>query len=181
MLSKGFKNLSLFMVLTVLLLACGGGGEQPLTQEKVEEKAVEKTEKKEGMTPAEVGQKIGELYVQALSGVTELLKDKPAVSEIRPKVEEMKENYVMKLVDLGRKREKLDASGRASVDSQIRLKVNAVYNKPWYANYNEIQQHYFQDRDFHKLVVSFNIIGQYANFDLLKKQEPKEAQRLGIE
>jgi len=28
--------------------------------------------------------------------------------------------------------------------------------------------------------MSFKIIGQYANFDLLKKQEPKEAARLGI-
>jgi len=29
--------------------------------------------------------------------------------------------------------------------------------------------------------MSFNIITQYANFDLLKKQEPEEAKRLGIQ
>jgi len=181
MLSQVFKSLSLLMVLVVLLLACGGGGEQPMSQVSVEKKAVEKDEKKEEMTPAELGQKIGDLYVQALSGVNELLKDKPAISEVMPEVKEMKETYVRKLVDLGKKREKLDSSGKAAADSQIRLKVNAVYNKPWYSTYNQIQQHYFQDRNFHKLVLSFNTIGQYANFDLLKKQEPEEATRLGIE
>ncbi len=169
------------MVLAVLLLACGSDGEQPVSQVGVEEKAAEKTEKKEEMTPAELGQKIGDLYVQALYGVTDLLKDKPTVSEVRPKVEEMKENYVRKLVELGMKREKLDSSEKSSVDIQIRLKLNAANSKPWYSTYNEIQQHYFQNRDFHKLVLSFNIIGQYANFDLLKKQEPEEAARLGIE
>jgi hypothetical protein len=30
------------------------------------------------------------------------------------------------------------------------------------------------------LIASFNIIGQYANFDLLWEQTPEEAERLGI-
>ena len=30
------------------------------------------------------------------------------------------------------------------------------------------------------LIADFNIIGQYANFDLLREQEPEEAARLGV-
>jgi len=78
-------------------------------------------------------------------------------------------------------REALDESGRSTVDSQINMKMNSLYKAPWYATYNDVQQHYFQDRDFHKVIISFNIITQYASFDLLKKQEPEEAQRLGIQ
>ncbi len=169
------------MVFVLVLFACGGGGEQAAQEETAEQPVIKKVKKKKEMTPAELGQKIGDLYVQALSEVTEMLKDKPVASEVSPKVAELKEMYVKKLVKLGKSREALDTAGKATVDSRIRLKVNAIYNQPWYAKYNEIQQHYFKDREFHKSVLSFNIIGQYANFDLLKKQEPEEAKRLGIE
>ena len=30
------------------------------------------------------------------------------------------------------------------------------------------------------LIAAFNIIGQYANFDLLRRQAPDEAERLGL-
>ena len=43
-----------------------------------------------------------------------------------------------------------------------------------------LRAYFSKDQEFHKLLTSFNIIGQYASFDLLKKQEPKEAARLGI-
>ena len=163
-------------------MACGGGNQSATTQEEfVEQPAVEKAEQKEEMSPMEIGQKAGELYAQALKDVTELLKEKPEVSAVRAQVEELKESYVQKLVELGRMRESLDESQKSQVDGQIRMKVSPLYKDPVFATFNEIQQHYFNDRDFHKIVIGFNVIGQYANFDLLKKQEPEEAQRLGIE
>ena len=46
----------------------------------------------------------------------------------------------------------------------------------------EIQKHYAQmDREFGNLLASFNVLSQYASFDLLKKQLPEEAKRLGID
>lgn len=178
------KSVLILAAFSMTLLACGGGGEKSASSEPAREAAPAaqvKTESAAEMNPAELGKKIGDLYVQALSEVTEMLKDKPEVAEVRPQVEQLKEKYVKELVELGRKREALDASGKAAVDSQIMLKVNALSREAWYATFNEAQQHYFQDQDFHKLVISFNIIGQYANFDLLKQQEPEEATRLGIE
>jgi regulator of replication initiation timing len=116
-----------------------------------------------------------------MKDVTEFLKEKPEVAEVKANVESMKEECVQKMVELGKLREALDESGRSTVDSQINMKMNSLYKAPWYATYNDVQQHYFQDRDFHKVIISFNIITQYASFDLLKKQEPEEAQRLGIQ
>jgi len=37
------------------------------------------------------------------------------------------------------------------------------------------------DLAFKNLLASFNILTQYADFDLLKQQAPEEAARLGIE
>jgi uncharacterized protein YdbL (DUF1318 family) len=44
-------------------------------------------------------------------------------------------------------------------------------------NYMEALQ---KDANLGKIIKDFNIITQYALFDLLKKQSPKEAERLGI-
>ena len=47
--------------------------------------------------------------------------------------------------------------------------------------FSEGQQFYMKkDPNLGKLIKDFNIITQYAFFDLLKKQDPKEAERLGI-
>ena len=140
-----------------------------------------KTEQKAEMSPKEIGQQVGEIYGETLGKVVELLKDKPEPSEVLAKVEALKEETIAKMVELGRKREALDAAGRSTVDSQILMKANSLNRDPMYSSFNDIQMHYFQNRDFHKLVISFNIITQYANFDLLKKQEPEEARRLGIQ
>lgn len=178
------KSILVLAALSLTLMVCGSGGEKTAGSETAGEPAPAaevKAQTPAEMTPVELGRKIGDLYVQSLSEVTEMLKDKPGIAAVRPQVEHLKQEYVLQLVELGRKREALDASGKATVDSQIMMKVNGLSREPWYATFNEVQQHYFQDQDFHKLVISFNVIGQYANFDLLKKQEPEEATRLGIE
>jgi len=166
--------LGLALAITTLILGgCGGGDGSPTELSSV-------TQQK--LSPAESGDQIANLYVAALKDVTEMLKDKPEVSQARSRVQELKETYVRKLVELGRAREALDEAGRSAVDAAIRRKVDALAGESWYATYNSLQQYYSsKDQDFQRLVLSFNIIGQYANFDLLKKQDPSEAKRLGVE
>ena len=133
-------------------------------------------------TPDELGGQIGALYVRALSDVTDLLREKPPASEAKASVAQLKETYVQRLVELGRSREALDVAGRASVDAVIRAKLDAIAGEPWYATYDRVVQFYFaEDEELHALIVSFNVIGQYANFDLLRSQEPGEAKRLLVE
>jgi hypothetical protein len=175
------KIFSLCLLLTFATFACGGGEETVEKNEAVEKPAPAKSETKTEMTPAEIGQKVSEIYVKTMGDLVELLKEKPEVSAVMSEVKTLKDHCVQELFELGKKREALDAAGRSTVDSQIRMKANSFYKDPVFTSFNELQQHYFQERDFHELVMSFNIITQYANFDLLKKQEPEEAQRLGIQ
>jgi len=57
----------------------------------------------------------------------------------------------------------------------------SITSAPWYKTYSDLSQYDFaKNQDQQKALACFNIIGQYANFDLLKQQEPAEAQRLGL-
>ncbi len=162
-----------FGLVAAVLVGCGGSDDEAATATPTGAPR---------LGAAEIGQQAGDFYVRALSEVTELLKSKPDVSQVRTRVQELKESYVRKLVELGRAREALDAAGKSTVDAAIRTKVDSLARETWYPTYNEVQQYYFsKDQEFQRLVLSFNVIGQYANFELLKKQEPQEAKRLGLD
>jgi hypothetical protein len=75
----------------------------------------------------------------------------------------------------------MEEADRSTVDLNTRIGIRAVYNQPAYATYGEAVTHYFDNKELHKLLTDFNIITQYADFELLKKQAPEEASRLGIE
>lgn len=134
------------------------------------------------VTPRELGEQIGEVYFNALEDVTILLAEYPEVEEVRSQVEHLKQENILVLVELGKIREGLSDQDKAIVDMEIMSVLNSLNDVDWYQTYSDICSHYVSvDRDFYDLVVSFNIIGQYANFDLLKQQEPEEAERLGIQ
>lgn len=178
---KAVKIFSILMIAAFIFSACGGTKDQNSSEIVSEKAATAKASEQKILTPAEMGENIGDIYEKAMKELTELLKEKPEAAQVKSQVEQLKEAYIQQLIALGKQREALEAAGRSAVDTQLRMKMNSSYNAPWYTAFNEIQQHYFSDRDFHKIIVSFNIITQYANFDLLKKQEPEEALRLGIE
>ena len=165
----------------ILFSACGGnGGKNSEAVREAEEQVADAPAKKE-LSPTEIGDKVGDLYLNAMQDITKLLQDKPEASTVKLQVEELKESYVQKLVELGKSRENLSETDKGMVDSKMRQRVYSLNNEPWYETFNEVQLHYFSNREFHKIIISFNIITQYAAFELLKKQEPEEAKRLGIE
>jgi len=99
---------------------------------------------------------------------------------VKSKVLEVKEGYVRKLFALGKLRELMNEGDRKTVDAQISLKLNAIPSDLFHL-YSQAHQYYSpKDRELAELISGFNIITQYANFDLLKKQAPAEAARLGI-
>jgi hypothetical protein len=100
---------------------------------------------------------------------------------VRTQIEQLKNDTIAKLVELGRAREAMSTSDRAKVDSKITAALSAAGGEDWYTTYNDVWKHYSSvDSDFANVIAAFNVIGQYANFDLLKKQLPAEATRLGI-
>ncbi len=134
------------------------------------------------MSADELGAEIGAVYVEALAKVTTALDGGPEVATVKDQVQQLKDGYVKRLVVLGAAREALSTSDRAKVDSKIVAALEAVGSEPWYADYNAAWQKYSaQDSEFGNLIAAFNVIGQYANYELLKQQLPEEAARLGIE
>jgi hypothetical protein len=179
------KFIPILCVVMLIWGAWGCGGEKQTESPQPPAKAAEptaavKTEQPVPSSPAELGQAIGAVYLEGLNKVTEMLKDKPEPGDIKPKVQELKESTIQKLVDLGRKREAMSEADRTAVEAASRLALNTVPADLFKA-YQDAQSYYLsKDNELFNLIADFNIITQYAFFDLLKKQAPKEVERLGI-
>lgn len=168
------------LLTTVLLAACGGGAGQA-AEGTGAAKAQPAAQKAEEMTPADLGDTIGAVYADAIEAVTKETSSHPEPSVLRPKLEKMREDYIARLVELGRAREALGAADRATVDSRIRMSMSMIPMSTFSAYADGQSQYFSSDKELANLIASFNVITQYASFDLLKKQAPKEAERLGIQ
>ncbi len=85
---------------------------------------------------------------------------------------------MQKLVELGHKREALDESDRSTVN-RTTMAVLGRISPDLYEAYRAAQRNY-AGSETGELIASFNTITQYMNFELLKRQEPAEAERLGL-
>lgn len=133
----------------------------------------EKTEKK-------LGQRIGGLYLKAMRNVMQLVESRPDVQELKPKVSELKENTIQELIKLGEIRKSMDTSQKAIVNMDITSEMRKM-DKNDFQVFSDVINHYRSlDNDLANLIADFNIITQYADFELLKKQNPKEFKRLGL-
>jgi hypothetical protein len=175
----------LLLTAGLLLAACGGSSDSSATtaagSPATTVAATATTAEEAGMSADELGVQIGTIYVGSLRDVALMLKDKPDAATVRGQVEQLQNDTITRLVELGKAREAMSTSDRAKVDSKINAALTAAGSEDWYTTYNEVWKHYSTaDSEFANLVAAFNVIGQYANFDLLKQQLPDEATRLGI-
>jgi hypothetical protein len=131
-------------------------------------------------SPDELGKIIADTHLESMKKINELMKDRPVPQDLAPKVDALKEETIKKLVELGKKVAALDPAGLKKVESKVAMAFSTVPPDVFKA-YTDGQAHYFKaDNKLAKEITSFNIITQYAFYDLLKKQDPKEAERLGI-
>ena len=134
----------------------------------------------QAQSPDDLGKAIAANYLDALKKVNELMKARLEAADLSPKVEALKEETIKKMVEVGQKVAKLNEADKKKVDTKMSM---AFGNTPQdlFKAFSEGQQFYAKkDATLGKTIKDFNIITQYALFDLLKKQEPKEAERLGI-
>ena len=167
-------TLMTLVLAAVVMIGCGGA---PAT----ETAANDASAPAQPQSPADLGNAAADLYGQAMSELVALLKDKPAPAAVKDQVAQLKEEYVQKLVSLGRQREALGTADRAAADMRVSLGLERAAG-PSFQAYSGIQQHYMSlDNELANQIASLNILTQYFNFDLLKKQSPAEAQRLGLQ
>jgi len=183
------------LILTLVLAITGCNGKSdasdPASSAPADAKVTSDIDVATAKTPAQVGQAVADLYISAFKAVNDALADHPPADEAVPLLREVHDQHVTDLVTLGRRVERMSASDKAIVQSAVsRAQSKLQYDekiKPIYAGYTKLNQHYIstgalqENDEFRSIFTSFNILTQYAFFDLLKKQKPAEAKRLGIE
>jgi hypothetical protein len=131
--------------------------------------------------PAELGDQVSQLYFDALDDLETLLARGLSGDSLRPEVQSLKDEYIETFVSYGHKREAMSETDRATFDARVRLAVTlstpAALDAISTARAGLISD---GETALADEIMSFNVITQYALFDLLKAQEPEEAQRLGI-
>jgi hypothetical protein len=133
-------------------------------------------------TPGDLAEEMYEVTARMRAEVDALLRanvDTPA-DVLGPLVAELKERYITEFVAIGWKREAFDMAGRAAFDSAF-LRLLAANPQPDLEPYNVLTRRLHEERSpVAQEISSLNILTQYAFFDLLRRQEPGEADRLGL-
>ena len=136
--------------------------------------------------PEKTAEQIYAVYVDAMTETNAALEGMPPVSpDLAAELDAIKESAVTRLVALGHDVAAMSASDRATVEGKVSSSLSSMHRnaetKDIYAGYQEVWKAYVsEDKDFFNKIKSLNILTQYAFFDLLRKQEPAEADRLGV-
>ncbi len=136
--------------------------------------------------PKETGKQVYQIYVDSMVQTNAALAGSPEPSaELGARLDAIKEASVTKLVALGHDIAAMSEADRAEVERTVRMSVSGIDRNPdtknVYADYQAVWKAYVSgDQDFFGKIKSLNILTQYAFFDLLRKQAPDEADRLGV-
>ncbi len=155
------------------LAGCGGGTTASSTT------AADTSTTAAVLSPGALGDQIGAVYLAAYGDLIALLADRPDAAAAAEGLSALKEQYIQEMVALGHQREALDTASRAAVDARITAALDSLPTATYDA-YQQAYAAYSADLEVANLIASFNILGQYANFDLLRQQAPEEAERLGV-
>lgn len=169
-----------FLSVAVVAFAagCGGGSGDSSASPTA---AAQSPTASSAATPEAVAKRIYDDFVAMNAELRELLRGSPTAAQLKPKVAELKNRYIDKFVSSGRVRAKMSAADAAKVDAEFRRLLFApptIDNAALVETGNRLNA---TDPDLAQQLTSLNILTQYAFFELLKKQEPAEAARLGIE
>lgn len=127
-----------------------------------------------------LGVQIGEVYCDVMGQLMKMLKSRPDVEKIKPKILELQEKTIRQLVELGKIREELDDGAKMVANSDILYEMSNITMDDFKAFSAAVNDYRPLDNDLANIISEFNTITQYADFDLLKKQKPKEFERLGL-
>ena len=130
--------------------------------------------------PVVLGQEIGENYQNAISELFDILEGNPEVEVLRPKVISLREKYIEIFFKLGAYHEAMNETDRAKVSSTVLRSYYDIDREKLDSIFVLITYYRSMDNDLANYISDFNIITQYSFYDLLIKQEPEEAKRLGI-
>ena len=169
---------ALALVPLLLALGCGDAPEENATTPYAASPAAPPATTAD--TPEAIGDAVAAIYVDTMKKVVATLEDRPEVDVAKTELARVKEQAIAQLVALGKKRQALDDAGKAIVNRKVTAGLMRIPSDVFQA-FSEAHKHYTSaDRETGNLLAAFNILTQYADFELLKKQAPAELQRLGL-
>lgn len=135
--------------------------------------------------PDQLGAAIGNVYLRAMNETTAMLQGKPSPDQVATRLADSKQQWIGEMVALGQQVEKLDEADRKRVEADVRSMYRQLQSDPelssdWQAFSAAINAYVKSDPVFYRELKPLNILTQYAFFDLLREQTPREAQRLGL-
>ena len=132
------------------------------------------------MTPRQLGESIGNLYCEGIGTLSTLLEAGHEPQVLKGAVEELKARLIEQLVTLGTERQALELDERMAVDRATGFRVTGVDMAAFRAMTEACERYRGTHNELANLLASFNVIHQYAVFELLAAQLPDEAARLGV-
>lgn len=136
--------------------------------------------------PTKTAEHVYQIYVDTMDQTNAALAGAPEPTDaLGAQLDAIKEAGVTELVALGHEIAAMNAADRATVEGKVSSLVSSIHRKPEtkdvYADYQAVWKAYVRgDQEFFERIKSLNILTQYAFFDLLRKQSPEEADRLGV-
>ncbi|MGB0133734.1 hypothetical protein [Dokdonella sp.] len=135
--------------------------------------------------PDQLGAAISDIHLRAMKETAAMLQGKPSPDQIAAQFAESKQQWIAEMVALGQQVEKLDDADRKRVEAAVRTMYRQLQSDPalsadWQAFSAAINAYINSDPAFHRELKPLNILTQYAFFDLLREQAPREAERLGL-
>ena len=134
----------------------------------------------------QLGKQVGATWSEAVQKLVPLIQGNPPIASVQPAVTALKEEYVQKMVTLGRQIAVLSPTDiQAAYDRSQDILASAAATD-WFKNYVTLYDVYAEgddqsSQDFAVVLSTFNTLTEYAFFNVLKDQDPGEAARLGIE
>ena len=166
-------------VLALAGAACGGGSTSG-EGEKNESPVVSQSPSAAASTPEALAAAIHKDFLALQGELATMVAGQPTAATLRPKVAELKERYIGKFVGYGRVRERMSGTDAKKVENEFSRLLFTPPTVDISALSTATARFTQTDPALSKEIASLNILTQYAFFDLLKKQEPAEAARLGI-
>lgn len=165
-------------VAVAALAACGGSESEPPGGLQSSPSTTASTP---AAAPEDLAEEVTQHYFDALDRLGAILDQDLEMNGLRDEVGSLKDEYIAVLLPYGRLREEMPDAERdtfdSTVDRAILLSTPPALSK---LSATAASLNAAGETSLAEQVASFNIITQYVFFDLLKEQDPLEAQRLGI-
>ena len=133
-----------------------------------------------------LGDEVAAIWAESIQKLDPILKNTPPVASIQQQVADLKEQYIQKMVAVGKQIIALNSDEQQTVYDRSNDTMAAMGEATWFVDYQSLYAPYqaMEDetsQEFAVVLASFNTLSEYAFFNLLKDDLPDEAARLGIQ